>query len=165
MEDYDFDINDGFAPEDIPESLPYRPPLGTNGAAGTDGNRQPYSPPSNNDARQTDDTDDDEAVLLEETRSHEVKRKSKPARTAGTRAGIPADSDTSDRADRPAERQKSRTKSQKKSAKIAGPTRPNFIIRFITDERTHIFLGITFLLTSVLDLSYTHLTLPTTSRV
>lgn len=150
MEDYDFDINDGFAPEDIPESLPYRPPVGKNGADGTDGNRQPYSPPSDNDARQTDDTEDDEAVLLEETRSHETKRKSRPTRTSGTRAGISADSDTSDRTDRTAERQKSRTKSQKKSAKIAGPTRPNFIIRFITDERTHIFLGITFLLTSVL---------------
>lgn len=153
MEDYEFDINDGFAPEDMPESLPYRPPV-DNRAASVTSPRRPYAPPSDNDSRKPNDTDDDETVLAEESTPVERKRPRKPTRAsaaaAAPEAGGKSDSDTG-HSDTEAQRQpKPRSKPKGKSQKAADPAGPNFIIRFITDERTHIFLGITFLLTSVL---------------
>ncbi len=143
MEDYDFDINDGFAPEDIPDEIPYRPPVDRNSRLDRDRYRPPQDPQQRPDHTPDSDTDDDEAVLLEENDTRHNRR----GRNSERRQEASTGKKTRDAAP---DQEKPRSKPKRKREEAPGPARPNIFIRFVTDERTHIFLGIAFLLISVL---------------
>lgn len=140
----DYDLRDGFAPEDIPDTSSYRPPVGNiDPGVNRPRERRPYIPPTDNTPAPVNVTDDDEAVLLEDEQPRHRKRDRRQVREPEPQA-IPEKQQVPDG------KKKSKAKSPRQESADSDPLRPNFLIRFFTDERTQIFLGIALLLTSVL---------------